>query len=126
MSVARMQKHWSQASVGVVYSIPSQLNFSAVDAASTVDYSKGLIEDGVVNSPPNKTPMPLKSPSPSPLRKRVATTTSSGSMGDPVPHRQLQMGICTNKDDVHELELCANLPQLEEMITLPNEVVINV
>ena len=26
--------------------------FSAVDAASAVDYSKGNIEDGVVNSPP--------------------------------------------------------------------------
>ena len=61
-------------SIGVTdVSMPSLFQFSAVDAASAVDYSKDSgFEDGVVDSPPPKVAklnyVPSPSPSPSPLR----------------------------------------------------------
>jgi hypothetical protein len=62
----------SSPSIGVTdVSMPSLFQFSAVDAASAVDYSKDSgLEDGVVDSPPTKVAKLnyAPSPSPSPLR----------------------------------------------------------
>ena len=62
----------SSPSIGVtVVSMPSLFQFSAVDAASAVDYSKDSgFEDGVVDSPPPKVARLNygPSPNPSPLR----------------------------------------------------------
>jgi hypothetical protein len=62
----------SSPSIGVTdVSMPSLFQFSAVDAASAVDYSKDSgFEDGVVDSPPPKVAKLnyAPSPSPSPLR----------------------------------------------------------
>jgi hypothetical protein len=79
-----------------------------IDVAFAVDYSKGGIDDGIVDNMPNKIPMPLKSSSPPPLQKLVGKATSSRCMGDSLilglasRTRRLQMRICMNKGDTHE------------------------
>ena len=57
---------------------------SAADAASaTIDYSKGNIEDGVVNSPPSRGPVKTPICSPSPLKRASLSWGRSFSS----PHR---------------------------------------
>ena len=80
--------------------MPSLYLFSAVDAASAVDYSRELnIDDGVVNSPPPKLVARAYAPSPSPLSKEKRTHVrlahSSPSRDDGItrrgPIRRLRM-----------------------------------
>lgn len=62
--------------------MPSLFQFSALDAASAVDYSKGTnVDDGVVDSPPAKVVKLNYAPSPSPLRseKRARVLRSGAS-----------------------------------------------
>ena len=78
--------------------MPSLYHFSAVDAASAVDYSRD-IDDGVVNSPPPKLVARAYAPSPSPLSKEKRTLVRMGhrspSRADGVarrgPTRRLRM-----------------------------------
>jgi hypothetical protein len=70
--------------------MPSLYQFSAVDAASAVDYSRDVgIEDGVVNSPPPKLHSHMRAPSPSPLskEKRTLVRLATASMEDGVTRR---------------------------------------
>lgn len=52
-------------------------------------------------------------------------------MGDPLilgwasRKRRLQMRIYMNKDDTHESKVYVNLPKLEEMLSMTNEIVIH-
>ena len=77
--------------------MPSLYEISALDAASAVDYSKGNIDDGVVNSPPPKRVF-VHVASPSPLKKahrpdrRLSPSRSNGPR-DLVPHRRLRMDV---------------------------------
>lgn len=57
--------------------MPSLYNFSAVDAASAVDYSRD-IDDGVVNSPPPISIPRSYAPSPSPLSREKRTLVRLG------------------------------------------------
>jgi hypothetical protein len=65
--------------------LPSQfskpyLMYSATDAASVaVDFAKGNVEDGVVNSPPSRDAARLPMCSPSPLRGYGSTPTRQHS-----------------------------------------------
>ena len=85
--------------------MPSLYQFSAVDAASAVDYSRDAgIEDGVVNSPPPKLHSRTRAPSPSPLskEKRTLVRLSTASMEDGVvrrgPSRRLRMEAPAQED----------------------------
>ena len=61
--------------------MPSLYHFSAVDAASAVDYSRDVgIDDGVVNSPPPKLVARAYAPSPSPLSKEKRTLVRLGHL----------------------------------------------
>ena len=78
--------------------MPSLYQFSAVDAASAVDYARDVgIEDGVVNSPPPKLHSRTRAPSPSPLSKekrtlvRLATTSREDGVPRRGPSRRLRM-----------------------------------
>ena len=80
------------------FRMPSLYQFSAVDAASAVDYSRDVgIEDGVVNSPPPKLHSRARAPSPSPLSKekrtlvRLATTSREDGVHRRGPSRRLRM-----------------------------------
>lgn len=77
--------------------VPSLYQFSVVDAASAIDYSKGDLEAGVVNSPPAKRfPLRVSSPSPLKLRERPNMLLSPNRCsGDKslVPNRRLRMDI---------------------------------
>lgn len=68
--------------------------------------------------------MLLKSPSPSPMLKLLAKAILFGCLGDLVPQRRLEMGTCTKKNDIYEVELHRNLLQLLEMPPVPNEIII--
>src|SRR6202048_482477 len=59
--------------------MPSLYHYSAVDAASAVDYSRD-IDDGVVNSPPPKLVARAYAPSPSPLSKEKRTLVRLGHL----------------------------------------------
>src|SRR6202048_4673353 len=61
------------------FQMPSLYHFSAVDAASAVDYSRD-INDGVVNSPPPKLVARTYAPSPSPLSKEKRTLVRMGHL----------------------------------------------
>lgn len=78
--------------------MPSLYHFSAVDAASAVDYSRD-VDDGVVNSPPPKRLALAYVPSPSPLSRekrtlvrlgRASTSTNDG-VARRGPSRRLSM-----------------------------------
>lgn len=63
---------------------------SAATANSTMDFSLKPVDDGVVDSPPNRTPQQPKSCSPSPLRSAHAVfSRMSPSPPDRVPQRKL-------------------------------------
>lgn len=63
---------------------------SATIANSTMDFSTKPVEDGVVDSPPNRVHRLCKSCSPSPLRSRDPTTSRmSPSASKRVPQRKL-------------------------------------
>ena len=63
---------------------------SATTANSTMDFSTKPVEDGVVDSPPNRAHRLRKSCSPSPLRSRDPTTSRmSPSASERVPQRKL-------------------------------------
>jgi hypothetical protein len=93
--------------------LPSQfskpyLMYSATDAASAaVDFAKGSLEDGVVNSPPSRDAARLPMCSPSPLRGYGSTPTQQRSYS-PIkgtlrtPQRQLyyKAALC-NTDKVN-------------------------
>jgi hypothetical protein len=56
------------------------LMYSAIDVASAaVDFAKGNVEDGVVNSPPSRDAARLPMCSPSPLRGYGSTPTQQHS-----------------------------------------------
>ena len=82
--------------------MPSLYHFSAVDAASAVDYSRDLdIDDDVVNSPPPILLSRSYAPSPSPLSREKRTLVrlgrASSSVEDGVirrgPSRRLSMDL---------------------------------
>lgn len=54
MIIARMPKKGSQAFVDFEYSIPLQLDIFVVNDTLEIDYSKWGIEDVIVDNPPNK------------------------------------------------------------------------
>lgn len=63
------------------FQMPSLYHFSAVDAASAVDYSRDVgIDDGVVNSPPPPLVARAYAPSPSPLSKEKRTLVRLGHL----------------------------------------------
>jgi len=79
------------------FRVPSLYLFSALDAASAVDYSRGTgIEDGVVNSPPPKLHSRVLAPSPSPLSKEKRTTIrlATPSRDDGVARRGPSRRLC--------------------------------
>jgi hypothetical protein len=64
--------------------------YSAATANSTIDSSGKMIEDGVVDSPPNRNAQPVRVSSPSPLKAKSTTKTLClGSYGDPRSSRKL-------------------------------------
>lgn len=61
---------------------------SAADAASTMDYSKGVdINEGVVDSPPSRGPHPTSMKSPSPLRTQTWTPGGRDRSPSPPQHK---------------------------------------
>jgi hypothetical protein len=73
-------------------SIQSKGNFlySTAIANSTMDCSTKMMEDGVVESPPNRNVQPVAVSSPSPLRAKCATPTRNRhSFGDSRSSRKL-------------------------------------
>jgi hypothetical protein len=73
-------------------SIQSKGNFlySAATTNSTMDCSTKMMEDGVVDSPPNRNVQPVAVSSPSPLRAKCAIPTRNRhSLGDPRSSRKL-------------------------------------
>jgi hypothetical protein len=73
-------------------SIQSKGNFfySAATTNSTMDCSTKMMEDGVVDSPPNRNVQPVVVSSPSPLRAKCATPTRNRhSFGDSRSSRKL-------------------------------------
>ena len=84
---------------------------SAVDAASaTIDYSKGNIEDRVVDSPPSRGPVNTPICSPSPLK------WASSSRGHSFSSTHWTEAITSRKLDLPELE-AGNYPLGEDKIT---------
>ena len=64
--------------------------YSAATANSTMDNSAKTLEDGVVDSPPNRSALPLRVSSPSPLKTKSSTKTQRpGSFGDTRSSRKL-------------------------------------
>lgn len=64
--------------------------YSATTANSTMDNSAKMMEDGVVDSPPNRNAQPVRVSSPSPLKAKSTTKTLClGSYGDPRSSRKL-------------------------------------
>ena len=64
--------------------------YSAATANSTMENSAKTLEDGVVDSPPNRNALPLRVSSPSPLKTKSSTRTQrSGSFGDTRSSRKL-------------------------------------
>jgi hypothetical protein len=88
---------------------------SAADAASAaIDYSKGNIEDGVVDSPPSRGPLRTPISSPSPL-KRV----SSGGAGSFSPNQRMDGGTSRKLDlPTHK---APGYPRLEDIVPLTQD-----
>ena len=64
--------------------------YSAAIVNSTIDSSEKPMEDGVVDSPPNRTAQPLRVSSPSPLKAKSTTKMRClGSFGDSRSSRKL-------------------------------------
>ena len=64
--------------------------YSAAIANSTMENSAKTMEDGVVDSSPNRNAQPLRISSPSPLKAKLTTKTRcSGSFGDSRTLRKL-------------------------------------
>ena len=82
------------------FQLPSLYQFSALDAASAVDYSKDIeVNDGVVDSPPAKVASLKYAPSPSPLckekraleRRRDASPPGNDGDARQGPSRRLRL-----------------------------------
>ena len=64
--------------------------YSATTANSTMDNSAKMMEDGVVDSPPNRNALPLRVNSPSPLKTKSSTRIHRpGSFADSRSSRKL-------------------------------------
>ena len=64
--------------------------YSAATANSTIDSFGKTMEDGVVDSPPNRNAQPPRVSSPSPLKQKSITKTNrTGSFGDSRSSRKL-------------------------------------
>ena len=116
--------------------LPSLYQFSAVDATSTVDYSKhSQVNDGVVDSPPPKVLSLAYAPSPSPLckekraleRNRDISTPSDDNDVRQRPSRRLHLEpspcgdamLCTTNISSPKVLPCVDAPPLGIVLTRP-------
>jgi hypothetical protein len=99
---------WIQSWIGGGWdgSIQSMGNFlySAAIANSIMDCSTKMMEDGVVNSPPNRNVQPVAVSSPSPLRAKCATVATQDRVFPYyVPNSSIKHSKSDSKDHSQEI-----------------------